>query len=395
MRLWAGVSAISAALQRKTFTFVKSQYCFPNIYVLLVGPPGVGKGNAMKKVGAWLKEIEEIHMSPDGLTKRSFYSTMEQARCEDLDFSESINVVDALQDGHHSLTAFIEELGVFLHAGDNDFIYVLCHVYDTPLQFHYKTETAGENFMQNVYFSMLSAVTPKGLKDIFTDQALELGISARTVIVYSDEKIDVEIFGSSSKDEALEKDLKTDLLRINQIKGEYIFDNDAAQELVAWANQGFPPIPKDSRFEHYNARRFVQLVKLCMICAASRRNETIILKEDFVQAKSFLLEAERHMPKAVETIGSNPYVDQQRMAVRIVSTVWKTLNRGTSEAELRAQLSKDMDPRYSDMVYNDLSSAGWVDVTGKAPNRIFYPKGMIKEAYNESTKKDPADKGSS
>ena len=376
MRLWAGIAAISAALQRKTFTYVKAQRCYPNTYILLVGPPGVGKGNAMKELSAWLKDIKGIWISPDGLTRRSFFSALENAVCSTGDFTDGSDAIAALKTGqHHSLTAFIEELGVFLHAGDNDFIYALCHVYDTPPRFHYKTETAGENFVENVWFSMLSAVTPKGLKDIFTDQALELGISARTMIIYSEEKIDVEIFGQPESRDLQRKELQYDLNRIASIIGEYQFTEEAAAELVAWSKKGFPPIPKDPRFSHYNARRFVQLVKLCMICAAAKRQETVILPVDLFQAKSFLLEAERVMPQAVASIGANPYLAQQQQAIKLINQKYQVQMKGTSEAELRQKLSADLDPRYGDMILDDIGKARWVTVIGESPNRYYYPRG--------------------
>jgi len=379
MRLWAGISTISAALQRRVWTEVKFQHCYANMYVLLCGPPGVGKGNAMKLLGNWLREIDALWISPDGLTRRSFFSTMEAAVCEDLSFAESGSALDSLSKRHHSLTAFIEELGVFLHAGDNDFIYTLCHIYDTPTRFHYKTESAGENYFENAWFSMLSAVTPKGLKDIFTDQALEMGISARTVIIYSDEKIDVDIFGKIDRKQALEKDLKFDLNRITKIQGQYQFEQDAATELVAWAATGFKPEPKDPRFTHYNSRRFVQIIKLCMICAASKRQDPIILKEDLFQAKTFLLEAERVMSGAVASIGSNPYLDTQQRAIRLINTKYETQKKGTIESELRQQLSQDLDPRYSDMILDDIAKARWVSTTGDKPNRTFWPRGRTSE----------------
>jgi len=387
MRLWSGISAISAALQRKCYTFVKRQRLYPNIYVLLVGPPGVGKGNAMKVLRTWLREIDEIKVAPDSLTKRSFYSALETAKCSPELTDEFIGggAENFFAKTHCSLTAFIEELGVFLHPGDHDFIWALCHVYDTPPKLHHKTEHSGENKIEDVYFSMLSACTPKALKDIFTDQALELGISARTMIIFSDEKIDVDIFGAPANWGSLEKDLQHDLRRISRIHGEYQFDEEAAAELVAWAKTGFHPAPKDARFEHYNARRFVQICKVCMCCAASKRQDPVILIEDLFQVKTFLLEAERVMPQAVETVGANPYLIQQQMALRLVNKVWEAETRGVGEPELRRRLNTELDPRYTDSVIDGLEKARWMVTSGKTPDRIFYPRGKQKEGAS----KDP------
>jgi hypothetical protein len=347
------------------------------MYILLVGPPGCGKGNAMKELATWLRDMEGLHIAPDGLTRRSFYSALENSRIEEFDFELGADVSGTLDKCHFSMTAFIEELGVFLQPGDNVFIYALCHVYDTPKQFHYKTEHAGENFIENAWFSMLSACTPKGLKDIFTEQAMEMGISARTVIIFSDEQTKVDIFGVPSGRERLAKDLKHDLMLIAQTKGEYQFTPETAEELVDWANRGFPPVPRDPRFEHYNSRRFVQIIKLCIICAVSKRQDPIITQEDLFQAKSFLLEAEGVMSGAIATLGANPYLAQQQLAMRFINTIYDTKTQGTPEAVLRQRLSSELDPRYGDFVVDDLAKARWVTAVGEAPNRVFYPRGKV------------------
>lgn len=367
-RLWSGIAAISAVAQRRLFTFVKGQRLYANTYILLIGSPGSGKGNAMKYLAQWLKLMdgETFKIAPDGLTQRAFYMTLEQA----------LQVPSGPESEQHSLSAFIEELGVFLRPGDNEFVYSLCHIYDCPQKFHYKTASAGENFANNSSFSMLSACTPKALRDIFSEDAMELGISARTIIIFADEKVEVPIFGKRKQDEKAKKDLTYDLDRMLELPGaEYQFDSDAAQALVNWSSGGFPPVPKDPRFEHYNSRRFVQIVKLCMIFALSKRDDPVILLEDFNEVKSIILEAERYMPKAIETLGANPLLAQQQAALKYVNMIHLKFNRHTEEHELIDQLSRDVAPHLIKDLIDGVSNAKWVTAIGTAPNRKFFPRG--------------------
>ena len=367
-RLWSGISAISACLQRRVYTFVRGQKLYPNTYILLVGAPGSGKGNAMKFLASWLKDMppEKFRMAPDGLTKRAFYQTLESAG----------TIPQGLESEQHALTAFIEELGVFIHAGDYDFIYTLCHIYDCPSRFHYKTQTAGENFFVNASFTLLSACTPKALRDLFTEAVMELGISARTVLVYAETEGEVDIFGKPNTHDKLEKDLKYDLNRIrDSINGEYQFDEPAASFLVSWSKQGFSPVPSDPRFEHYNARRFVQYIKLCMILAASQRDETVILLSDCERAKEILLEVESVMPEAIKTVGANPILAQQQGAITYVEQIWQKFKRATEESELYRMLGREINPQQMTYLLNYIAAAKWIDVHGRAPNRFFYPRG--------------------
>ena len=359
---------VSAVAQRKIWTLVKRQHLFANTYILLIGSPGSGKGNAMKYLAQWLKELkdDQFSMAPDGLTKRAFYMELEAAKLIPGGNAEL---------EQHSLTAFIEELGVFLHPGDTDFVYALCHVYDCPRKFEYKTASAGENFANNACFSMLSACTPKALRDIYTEDAMELGISARTIIIFADDKVEVDIFGKPESHDKLGKDLQYDVRRMLEVCGEYQFEDEAASSLVAWSKQGFVPTPRDPRFEHYNSRRFVQIVKLCMVMALAKRDDPVILKEDFNDAKSLLLEAECHMPKAIETLGANQLLGQQQVEIRFINDHYTKLNKGVEESEIRSMLSRDVAPYLMGDLMDSLSLAKWVSAIGTSPGRIFYPRG--------------------
>lgn len=371
-RLWSGIAAVSAMCQRKVFTYVKGQRLYANTYILLIGSPGSGKGNAMKYLANWLKEMkgEFFNMAPDGITQRAFYMVLED--------SGSIPGGDVNYE-QHALTAFIEELGVFLPPGDNKFTYALCHIYDCPPKFEYKTAHAGENSAVNASFSMLSACTPKALRDIFTEDAMELGISARTIIIFADDKVEVEIFGKRDQRDRLEKDLRDDLIRMLRVTGDYQFEDAAAQALVSWSKSGFTPVPKDPRFEHYNSRRFVQVVKLCMIFALSRRDDPVILLDDFNAVKTILLEAERFMPRAIETLGANPLLAQQQYALKHINEIFNRLKRGTQESELISALARDVSPHLIESLIDSISNAKWVTASGSHPNRLFFPRGKEKK----------------
>jgi hypothetical protein len=380
-RLWAAISTLSAALERRIFTQVKGQFLFPNTYIILVGPPGSGKGNAIKELRAMLDENSSVTIAPDGLTKQSFYEVLEGA-------AKSDTAENALE-VHSPLYAYIEELGVFLQPGDSDFIYTLCHVFDCPPKFHYKTKTAGENFVERACFGFVAGATPKALRDIFTEQAMELGISARTMLIFADDKVNVEVFGVPKKNEKLQKDLKHDLFEITGLRGEYTFAEDAAEEVVKWHGENMKPPPSDPRFEHYNARRFIQFVKLCMIVAVSKRSDPIISLSDVEVARKILLEAEKFMPQAIVSLGANPMLMQQQTAIKFINGLFEKTNAGVKEFMLRRRLTIETNPAYVDVILDQLEHAKWVTTVGKAPNRTFYPRG--KEPGQDLGKKEEDD----
>jgi hypothetical protein len=367
-RTWTGLATICAALQRKVRVRIKGQDLFVSSYYILVGPPGIGKGNAIKPAIQMINAVKDIKLAPTGLTRRSFYNVLEAAKHDPVYIGEDIME-------HCSLTAFIEELGVFLKSGDLDFVYSLCHVWDCPPWFHYKTATSGENEIANAWFSMLACATPKGLKDILTDDLMEVGLSARTVLIFSDEEVEVPLFGEEPERENLKADLESDLRAISKIRGYYTFTEGAAKDLVEWSKNKLKPIPLDPRFVHYNTRRLTQVLKRCMLLAAARSDDLIITEREVAEARSILLEAERVMPKAIESIGANPLLMQQQMGIKLINKYFREhKGKGMPEHKLRQHLSMEVHPQWLDAVVDNLAFARWVKTSGgEKPNRVYYP----------------------
>ena len=47
--LWSGISTLSATIKRNCYIWYRGIKFFPNQYVILVGPPGIGKGEAIAR----------------------------------------------------------------------------------------------------------------------------------------------------------------------------------------------------------------------------------------------------------------------------------------------------------------------------------------------------------
>ena len=52
-RRWAAISAVAAALQRKCYLVIGSETFYPNLYVILTGPPAARK----KPAGRWCRQV--------------------------------------------------------------------------------------------------------------------------------------------------------------------------------------------------------------------------------------------------------------------------------------------------------------------------------------------------
>src|SRR6266404_9563457 len=65
---WSAATIISSTLKRSTWVDRVNWKLYPNLYVVLVGRPGIGKGAAMNPVIAMLKEAGTSNILSDRIT---------------------------------------------------------------------------------------------------------------------------------------------------------------------------------------------------------------------------------------------------------------------------------------------------------------------------------------
>ena len=102
----------------------------------------------------------------------------------------------------------------------------------------------------------------------------------------------------------MQKLLIEDLEQISLMSGTYKYTKHFLESWVEWAveDDNNPPFV-DKYFQGYNGRRRTHMLKLCMIVAASSRNDLVLTKNDLDRAKMLLLEVEQKMGNVFKGIG--------------------------------------------------------------------------------------------
>src|SRR5207247_7279309 len=62
---WAGISTLSSTLKRNCYTYYRDIQFFPNQYIILVGPPGIGKGECISRGYDLSSEAKSINYIKD------------------------------------------------------------------------------------------------------------------------------------------------------------------------------------------------------------------------------------------------------------------------------------------------------------------------------------------
>lgn len=321
---WCAVSCLAACLQRKCVLPWGRLRFYPNLYIILIAPPGRSrKGTAMEPVMKFLEQPSlNIHLAAESLTR-------EQLIRELLNSQEFTPDLDGKLVGHSSLTICNSELTVFLGYNNPRLLDDLTDWYDCKRRWTYRTKHEGEYPISGVWVNLLGATTPELLRTSLPPTAIGGGLTSRMLFIYAGAKRRTipEPFVTLAEQE-LEEDLLYDLEQLVHLSGEYAATKDYTRARSAWyvANDENPPF-QDAIFAGYCDRRIATASKLSIIMCASRTDDLIVDEQDFVRAIEFLESAEELMPMALTGAGQGKYADiMSRLMAEIASRKECTLD---------------------------------------------------------------------
>lgn len=371
--LWTGLMAISSCLQRKCYLPWGHDTIYPNLFAVLVGPPGGRKGTAMK-IGKGMLQTLGLSLAPDCVTVQQLYKEIaaNEAKFEASDGS----ILD-----HKSLSIWSEEFSVFLGSQNTDMIVALTDLFDCPDTWQYATKNKGQDDLSNTYVSLYGAITPKILQAKLTQEAVGGGMISRIIFVVGYGKIKyVPLPFLSKEDYALHEDLLYDLAQIQSFSGTFKFTERALETYANWYIN-----PQNSRaissehFVGYNERRALHLRKLCMIVSAAETNKMIITEDHFHKALAILERTEVEMPNAFFGLGRGDHA--QTMSE--IMLLFQTRNE-VSWSELLERFQLDSTPEQLHTLTSMLETTGRI----KKEKSISGGVKLVNQSQNTSEQKE-------
>lgn len=298
---WSAISLVAGALECRVWARAgnqagKPRYTRPNIYVFLVGAPGVGK--------YIIESIQELWTEAKGSDGPAF--------CLAPSNSTKASLIDALADAvrvcikpkpifeYHSLLVAAEEFGVFLPTHDLNFISVLNKIYNCPSIY---SETRRHGPSPKVYINypvlnIIAGVQPSWLATVFPDEAWGMGLPSRIMMIYGSAGAPRNPF-TEGQERTKERDrLVYHLGELSHLWGEIKWTPEAEAKIVHWwVDESGAPIPTHSKLMHYCNRRILHAQKLCIISSVSRTRKVATIEPyDVDRALAWLFEAEKLMP---------------------------------------------------------------------------------------------------
>lgn len=289
-RLWTGIGVLASALERRVWLQVTRQMLFPNLFTLLVGPPGSGKSVAIKPARKLLDAARVTRVAPTDMTKAAMVDVLATSKRTTL-FSGVTTI-------YHPLCVVLSEFGTLVSSYDLEFMSTINTAFDNE---DITSQRRGHNegkviSIKNANMNILAGTQPGYLSELLPETAWSMGFAARLIMIYSPEAPSVDMFDEGADASELHASLVRGLVERSKLLGPFEITEDAKAALRAWGASGMAPVPEHSRLAHYRSRRAQYVLKLCMIASVARGTVLHITASDVQRARSWLLSAETLMP---------------------------------------------------------------------------------------------------
>lgn len=360
---WCAISTIAAALQRKCWLDWNAK-TFPNMYIVLVGPPATRKGTAMNPAEDMLRTLD-IKMSASATTKEALIKALKETEC-----------ITNLKNGdislHSSLTIFSKELTVFLGQSNYGLLSQLTDWFDCADNWSYHTKSEGVAEIKGIFANLIGATTPDLIRTSLPMDAIGGGFTSRIIFVYEEKKGKVVPFPTPTLEEMkLRELLLRDLEAIHNLNGPFkttpAFLNMWGNYYIGVQDERLFPVNVEQHFGGYIERRGIHALKLSMILNAARGDSMLIDDCDLSNALNLLAATERKMPRVFAGIGKGRDAEVYAKMVRYLNE-----SKECTIAELIAAFRSDATQSELNATANSLVLTGIAKFTDRLTGRIAW-----------------------
>lgn len=344
---WAGVSAIASALRRNVWLDFGYFHYYPNLYVVLVGPPAIKKTTAMHIAKGILRSaVPSVKFAHDSTSREALIADLSQAYSGLLDYS--------------ALSVFSGEFGTMLQTSQAamiDFLTAI-HDYNKTEDFVHNTVTRQEKRVVNPFMNMIACTTPEFVNRSLPAYAIGTGFTSRVLFVYCDkvgELIPKPVLSEAQK--AVEIKLLSDLRQISMLRGEAKMTKEGEEWYNAWYMGRRAEIEgADPRLAGYIGRKPTHVVRLALVLALAHSDSLLIGADDLASALTMVEYLEPGLRKIFGTVGRNVYAP---VTLRIVDQLGAAGGDGLTTGDLLERNVGDVDIDELRTTLQTIITMGW------------------------------------
>jgi hypothetical protein len=329
---WSAATAVAAALKRNIFVGRGSYRLYPNLYTILVGRPGIGKGSAINPVVSIINEAKISNILSDRVTIEYALERMATG------WQSIRRVGTGIHMGMDHTTLIISpEVSIFIGASQNT-LPILADLWDAREgEFVYGTRHKGEFRIKDPCVCLLGGSTQEWLMSSIPANAVGGGFTRRVNFVVENDREKLLPWPTLSNHNAIRDNLVTDLREIARLSGEVKFHPRCVPLFEQCYIDSAPKDYDDEASTSYRTSMWAQITKLAMCMSASRGDDLVINEQDFKRAHDAVKNVMLNVPKVFRGVGESDLVVAADKVLRYLE-----LKGFASRQELMKHLWRDV-----------------------------------------------------
>lgn len=346
---------------------------YPNLYTILVGRPGIGKGSAINPVVALLNEAKVVNILSDRVTIEYVLERMSNGWQA---FHRTQSGVTIGMD--HSATIISPEASVFISASINT-LPILADLWDAREgEFVYGTRHKGEYRIKDPCVCLLGGSTQEWLISSIPSNAVGGGFTRRVNFVVANDREKLLPWPVMSNHNQVRNNLVADLREIGRLSGEMKFSPECIPLFEKVYKDSVPTEYDDEATTSYKTSMWAQVTKLAMCMSASRGDDLLIRKDDWIRASDAVHLVSKSILRVFRAVGESDLTVAAEKCLRFIETKGFATKKEIIKYMWRDVTSEDLDKilltfREGDIIYETTQGRQTVYA---AVEKIQKPKGV-------------------
>lgn len=277
--------------------------CYPNMYVVLVGHPGIGKGTAINPAISMLKDAGTVNIISDRVTIEYILEKL----------AKGFPAQQILPGGGvaftNDATCLISapELQVFAAASQAT-LSILTDLWDNKEHpWDYGTKTQGKYLINKPTINLLGGTTPEWLISAIPQSAVSGGFTRRVNFVYAKTRAQKIAWPQVHNHTNVWQNLIDDLRHMSTLQGEVKFDDEASRvfEKFYLSKDCETSEWDDEATASYKTTKAIHAIKLAIVLTIARRDSLVITKSDIEEAITAVTEVESTISLVFRAVGES------------------------------------------------------------------------------------------
>lgn len=361
---WTALTVLSTAVNRNCWMDAGYHKVFPNLYVLFVGPSGVGKSSS-SGVGIEILQSTSLKLNvyKDSITSAALLKYMSESairmeiegkvvhKTPTLLYASELGNLLSIRTGARELTLLLTEL--FNKSGDHED----------------RTNSRGNIKIVKPCLNFHGCCFPGWIDEELPSMSLRSGFFGRMLVVRADSLRHKE--GGENRlteeDVTLKEKLVEDLEIIGALYGQLVWSSAAKHEWLEWYKtqpMDFSNTSETIEVEGFIARKAQFIQRLAMLSAVSRDNpKLIVTSADLVFGRKLVKECE----ESARSLGtrSESFRNIERLKRDIQAICSKVGGKEIDLSSLMQRVSWYMDKKKLEEAIDQLHLEGYAELRGR------------------------------